>query len=105
MIKWLRFEMLPDYPDFKCELQRSLLKRFEMLIDRKAPLMARIRRHRQPEGDKFVIEDEEGNTIRKDFVKFEARVEIPISLPIAQAASTSVEQFERAAEIIAAQSV
>jgi len=38
-------------------------------------------------------------------VKFEARVEIPISLPIAQAASTSVEQFERAAEKIAAQSV
>lgn len=96
--------MLPDFPDVKRELQRRLVKRFEWLVDQKAPISARIRRFRQAEGDKFVFEDEEGNVVRKGFHTFEARVEIPTALPITQAATVAADQLERAAEHMAAES-
>ncbi len=96
--------MLPDFPDVKAKLEARLLKHFQALIDRKAPLMARIRRYRQAEGDKFVFEDDAGNVIRKGFLKFQASVEVPMSLPIDQAARMSAAQLEGAAEKIAAQS-
>jgi len=96
--------MLPDYPEIKRKLQRGLGRRFELLIDQKAPHVARIRRIGQAEGDKFTFEDEEGTIVEKGFHRFEGRVEVPIKLPLVEINKTVAKQIEQAAETIAAQS-
>ena len=87
--------MLPDYPDLKTKLHQELMVRFSARVDQMAPLMARIRRYRQAEGDKFVFEDEEGSVIKKGFHRFERRIEIPSSLPPRETAKAVDDQPKR----------
>lgn len=96
--------MLPDFPALKSELSRRMMRRFQDLVDANAPLMARIRRHVQHEGDKFLYEDQNGRHVKKGFVKATAQIAVPANEPVDAALFTTERELERAAGEIAAQS-